>query len=1068
MERSEKGGGADIESTDVFEIPGKDSPIDKLRRWRKATLVLNAARRFRYTLDLKRPRSKSWDEKSGRFRCNPPVQRLQSNRRSIHPVDIESRPPPEGFGINPQQLASLLRDKNTDLLKQYGGVEGIAKHLSVDLEKGIKDDPDELERRKITFGANTYPKKPSKSFFLFLWESCQDKTLIILMLCATLSLVMGMVTDGPKNGWYDGASIAFAVILVIFVTSITDYRQSLEFQSLSDENSNIQVQVIRGGRRQKVSIHTLIVGDLALLNIGDQVPADGVLAKGHSLSVDESSMTGESDPVRIDSKNPFLLGGCKVDDGYGVMLVTGVGINTEWGQVMATLSEDIAEETPLQVRLNGVATFVGKIGLSVAAIVFIMLFIRYFVQDFRHTDKPLIVVKRIVGIFSVAVTIVVVAVPEGLPLAVTLTLAYSMKKMMADQCLIRHLPACETMGSVTTICTDKTGTLTMNQMTVVKAFVAGELREGDEVSSVQDTVKSLLLDGIIHNSSGSVFKSEEGAWEVSGSPTEKAILEWGLKIGMEYETLKSKATVLHVEAFNSVKKRAGVAIKLENGEAYVHWKGAAEIILELCNKWVNKDGTESSLTEEKVEEFKAVIAGMAAASLRCVALAYTKIGLAEVPQSEEETTNWKMPETGLVLSSIVGIKDPCRPGVREAVATCQLAGIKVRMVTGDNLLTAKAIAQECGILTLNGVAVEGKTFRDLTDQDRLLFAQNLEVMARSSPTDKLLLVRTLKKLGHVVAVTGDGTNDAPALHESDIGLAMGIAGTEVAKESADVIILDDNFTSVVKLVRWGRGVYANIQKFIQFQLTVNVVALTINFVAACRSENVPLNAVQLLWVNLIMDTLGALALATEPPTDELMKRSPVGRRDPLITNIMWRNIFGQAVYQITVSLILYFSGPVVLRLKGTPTTINALNNTIIFNSFVFCQLFNEINSRKPDKLNVLKGIFRNRLFCGVLIVTTVLQVLIVEFLKNFFKTTKLSWQYWLVCIGIGFVGLIIGLLIKLIPVPQKPCFGMTSKKKHLWHRRHSKRESHSRHGSSMSRNLQQNFMEKKVTLQITN
>ncbi|KAJ7534349.1 hypothetical protein O6H91_13G092300 [Diphasiastrum complanatum] len=1040
---SAKEGGADefYECIDVFEIPVKNPSLDQLRRWRKATLALNAARRFRYTLDLKRARDEEWDGEVGKSRTRP---------RSVPTPQNETEPPPEGFGINLQELTSLHQDWDTDLLKQRGGVEGIAKRLSVDLEKGIKDDPEELERRKNAFGSNTYPKKPNKNFFVFLWESSQDTTLIILMVAATLSLIMGMITNGPKNGWYDGASIAFAVILVILVTAITDYRQSLEFQSLSDANSNIQVQVFRGGRTQKVSIYTVVVGDLAVLNIGDQVPADGILVTGHSLSVDESSMTGESDPVRIDSKRPFLLGGCKVDDGYGVMLVTGVGINTEWGKIMATLSQDLAEETPLQVRLNGVATFIGKTGLTVAAIVFLMLFIRYFKQDYKKTDKPLSVVKQLVGIFSIAVTIVVVAVPEGLPLAVTLTLAYSMRKMMADQCLIRHLPACETMGSATTICTDKTGTLTMNQMTVVKAFVAGDLREGDDVSSLHDIVKNLILHGIAHNSSGTVFKSKEGAWEVSGSPTEKAILWWGVKIGMDYESLKPKATVLHVEAFNSIKKRAGVVVKLENGEAYVHWKGAAEIILRLCDRWVNVDGTESLLTKEKVEELEAVIAGMAAASLRCVALAYTKIDPAAVPQSEEETANWKMPETGLVLTSILGIKDPCRPGVREAVALCQVAGIKVRMVTGDNLLTAKAIAQECGILTPDGVVVEGKTFRDLTDQERLLFVQNLEVMARSSPTDKLLLVKTLKELGHVVAVTGDGTNDAPALHEADVGLAMGIAGTEVAKESADVIILDDDFTSVVKLVRWGRGVYANIQKFIQFQLTVNVVALSVNFVAACRSEDVPLNAVQLLWVNLIMDTLGALALATEPPTDELMKRTPVGRHEPLISNVMWRNIFGQAVYQIIVSLILYFRGPHVLRLKGDRATIDALNNTIIFNSFVFCQLFNEINSRKPEKLNVLKGIFRNRLFCGVLIVTTVLQVLIVEFLKNFFKTTKLPWQYWLVCLGIGFVCLIVGLLVKLIPVPQKPVFGMKLRKQCCGLLRYLKSHCHSRLHKSMS------------------
>ncbi|XP_024533916.1 calcium-transporting ATPase 8, plasma membrane-type [Selaginella moellendorffii] len=1001
---------------DVFNIPHKKPSLEALKRWRKATLVLNASRRFRYTLDLKRQEQLP---SVNRFRIGTHALRaVQKFKDAATKVD---HPPPKGYGVGPEKLVQLVQDRDNDGLQALGGITGLGTALHVNLEKGIEPDEESVQHRREAFGANSYPTKAGKSFWVFVWEAAQDTTLIILMACAVASLAAEMSSD-VKEGWYDGASIGFAVLVVIFVTAFSDYRQSLQFRSLSQEKRNIQIQVVRGGRRFTTSIFDLVVGDIVPLNIGDQVPADGVLVSGHSLSIDESSMTGESEPVHVDGKSPFLHSGCKVVDGYGSMLITGVGINTEWGQVMATLDDDSSEETPLQVRLNGIATFVGKIGLSVAVLVFVMLFVRYFVTDFRRAAGPdrrsKVVFRNIVDILSIAVTIVVVAVPEGLPLAVTLTLAYSMKKMMADKSLVRHLAACETMGSATTICSDKTGTLTLNQMTVVQTWIGGGSLEAEAANSVGGEISKCIIEGIAENSSGSVFVPKDGGDpEVTGSPTEKAILGWGLKAGMNFEEVRSSNTVMHVETFNSTKKRAGVAFKRKDGNAYVHWKGAAEIILDLCTKWMGSDGSENQLSETKKVEIQNAIGDMASRSLRCVALAYRPISANQIPD-ESEWESWKIPEDDLVLLGIMGIKDPCRPGVDGAVRLCQKAGVKVRMVTGDNPLTARAIAQECGILSPGGLVVEGKDFRSYTDEERLELVPKLEVMARSSPMDKLLLVKTLRSMNDVVAVTGDGTNDAPALHEADIGLSMGIQGTEVAKESSDIIILDDNFASVVKVVRWGRSVYANIQKFIQFQLTVNVVALVLNVVAAAKSSQVPLTAVQLLWVNLIMDTLGALALATEPPTDDLMDRPPVGRREPLVTNIMWRNIFVQAIYQLSVLFTLFFGGLKILKLHGPDG--NRKLNTIIFNSFVLCQLFNEVNSRKPDKLNVFSGFFRNPLFCGVVSVTAVLQVIIVFFLGKFFKTTRLGWNHWVLSIVVGFLSLVVGFFGKLIPVPKKP------------------------------------------------
>ncbi|KAM7473532.1 hypothetical protein LguiB_020775 [Lonicera macranthoides] len=1032
----------------------KSAPLDRLRRWRQAALVLNASRRFRYTLDLKKDEEKK--QMIAKIRTHAEVVRaalLFQNAGSQLPApgsqkSLPTAIPSGEYEITSEKLASMSRDHDFDALQNYGGAKGLAAKLKTDTEKGISGEEVDLLQRKNIFGSNTYPRKKGRSFWRFVLDACRDTTLIILMVAAAASLALGIKTEGIKEGWYDGGSIALAVIIVIVVTAISDYKQSLQFQSLNEEKQNIHMEIIRGGRRVQVSIFDIVVGDVIPLKIGDQVPADGVVISGHSLALDESSMTGESKIVHKDIKQPFLMSGCKVADGYGTMLVTGVGINTEWGLLMASISEDNGEETPLQVRLNGVATFIGIVGLAVAFLVLVVLMVRYFTGHTRNPDgsvqfragqtKVGAAVDGAVKIFTVAVTIVVVAVPEGLPLAVTLTLAYSMRKMMRDKALVRRLSACETMGSATTICSDKTGTLTLNMMTVVEALVCGKKMDSpDNSSSLPADVTSLLIEGIAQNSTGNVFVPEgNGDIEVTGSPTEKAILQWGVNIGMNFEAVRSSSSIIHAFPFNSEKKRGGVAVKTADSEIHLHWKGAAEIVLASCKRYIDANGHLVPMDDDQAKLFRESIEDMAARSLRCVAFAFRSCEMEEVPTIEEELEHWNLPEDNLVLLAIVGLKDPCRPGVRDAVQLCKNAGVKVRMVTGDNLQTAKAIALECGILESDADAtepnlIEGKSFRALSDAERLDAAEKISVMGRSSPNDKLLLVQALRKMGHVVAVTGDGTNDAPALHEADIGLAMGIQGTEVAKESSDIIILDDNFASVVKVVRWGRSVYANIQKFIQFQLTVNVAALIINVVAAISSGDVPLNAVQLLWVNLIMDTLGALALATEPPTDHLMKRPPVGRREPLITNIMWRNLLIQALYQVTVLLVLNFSGRSILNLKHDRTDhAIKVKNTLIFNAFVFCQIFNEFNARKPDEINVFKGVTKNRLFMGIVGLTVVLQVMIIMFLGKFTSSVRLTWQLWIVSIVIGILSWPLAAIGKLIPVPETPISEFFTRKLH--------------------------------------
>ncbi|OMO65525.1 Cation-transporting P-type ATPase [Corchorus olitorius] len=1039
----------------------------------QAALVLNASRRFRYTLDLRKEEEK--ERRKRMIRAHAQVIRAALLFKLAGEKQIVSGPPialPIAVGeynIGLEQLASMTRDHKLSALRQYSGVEGLSELLKTDLQTGISGDDADLLNRRNAFGSNTYPRKKGRSFWRFLWEAWQDLTLIILIISAGVSLGLGIKTEGLKEGWYDGGSIFFAVFIVIVVTATSDYRQSLQFQNLNEEKRNIQLEVMRGGRTVKISIYDVVVGDVVPLKIGDQVPADGVLITGHSLAIDESSMTGESKIVHKDQKEPFLMAGCKVADGVGTMLVTGVGINTEWGLLMASISEDTGEETPLQVRLNGVATFIGVVGLVVAVSVLLVLLVRYFTGNTEDPDGTTQFIKGttkfddafndVVKIFTIAVlpaarsgslafqcraatarivqvTIVVVAVPEGLPLAVTLTLAYSMRKMMADKALanldmqVRRLSACETMGSATTICSDKTGTLTLNEMTVVEAYVGKKkINPPADSSQLHSSVVSLLNEGVAMNSTGNVFVPKDGGdVEISGSPTEKAILSWAVKLGMEFDVVRSAFKVLHVFPFNSEKKRGGVAVQQSNSdsEVHIHWKGAAEMVLASCSGYLDTDGCLQSIDEEK-EFFKAAIDEMAASSLRCVALAYRLFEKEKIPTDEESLSGWVLPEDSLVLLAIVGIKDPCRPGVKDAVRICTDAGVRVRMVTGDNIQTAKAIALECGILSsaedaIEPTIIEGRVFRALSEKEREQVAKKITVMGRSSPNDKLLLVQALRKGGDVVAVTGDGTNDAPALHEADIGLSMGIQGTEVAKESSDIIILDDNFASVVKVVRWGRSVYANIQKFIQFQLTVNVAALVINVVAAISSGDVPLNSVQLLWVNLIMDTLGALALATEPPTDNLMHRTPVGRREPLITNIMWRNLLIQALYQVTVLLTLNFLGLSILHLKDDSDRKHAVQvkNTLIFNAFVMCQIFNEFNSRKPEEINCFKGVTKNYLFMAIVGVTFVLQIIIIEFLGNFTSTVKLNWKLWLVSLGIGIFSWPLAIVGKLIPVSKTP------------------------------------------------
>ena len=637
-----------------------------------------------------------------------------------------------GFGICGEELGSIVEGHDLKKLKIHGGVAGIAEKLSTSTLNGLTTDSDLLNRRQEIFGINKFTESEGRSFLVFVWEALQDMTLMILGVCAFVSLLVGIVMEGWPKGAHDGLGIVASILLVVFVTATSDYRQSLQFKDLDKEKKKIAIQVTRNGYRQKMSIYDLLPGDIVHLAIGDQVPADGVFVSGFSVLIDESSLTGESEPVMVTADNPFLLSGTKVQDGSCKMMVTTVGMRTQWGKLMATLSEGGDDETPLQVKLNGVATIIGKVGLFFAIVTFAVLVQGLMSRKWQDGtylrwsgDEAL----EMLEFFAVAVTIVVVAVPEGLPLAVTLSLAFAMKKMMNDKALVRHLAACETMGSSTCICSDKTGTLTTNHMAVVKSCICMNVKEVREPldadclrSELPVSAVKILLQSIFNNTGGEVVVNKSGKSEILGTPTDTALLEFGLSLGGNFHAERQASKLLKVEPFNSVKKRMGVVLELPEGGLRAHCKGASEIILATCDKVINANGEIVPLDEATINYLNDTINQFANEALRTLCLAYMEL---ENGFSVENP----IPVSGYTCIGVVGIKDPVRPGVKESVAVCRSAGITVRMVTGDNINTAKAIARECGILTDDGIAIEGPEFREKSEEEMLKIIPKLQVIS---------------------------------------------------------------------------------------------------------------------------------------------------------------------------------------------------------------------------------------------------------------------------------------------------------------------------------------------------
>uniref|UniRef100_A0A8C5TS30 Calcium-transporting ATPase n=1 Tax=Malurus cyaneus samueli TaxID=2593467 RepID=A0A8C5TS30_9PASS len=665
------------------------------------------------------------------------------------------------------------------------------------------------------------------------------------------------------------------------------------------------------------------------------------------------------------------------------------------------------EKSVLQGKLTKLAVQIGKAGLLMSAITVIILVLYFVIDTFWVQKRPWlaectpIYIQYFVKFFIIGVTVLVVAVPEGLPLAVTISLAYSVKKMMRDNNLVRHLDACETMGNATAICSDKTGTLTMNRMTVVQAYINEKhYKKIPEPEAIPEKTMAYLVTGISVNCAYTSKilppEKEGGLPRHVGNKTECALLGLLLDLKRDYQDVRNEIPeedLYKVYTFNSVRKSMSTVLKNSDGSFRIFSKGASEIVLKKCFKILSANGEPKVFRPRDRDDIvKTVIEPMASEGLRTICLAFRDFPAGE-PEPEWDNENDIV--TGLTCIAVVGIEDPVRPEVPDAIRKCQRAGITVRMVTGDNINTARAIALKCGILNPGEdfLCLEGKDFnrrirneKGEIEQERIdKIWPKLRVLARSSPTDKHTLVKgiidsTVFDQRQVVAVTGDGTNDGPALKKADVGFAMGIAGTDVAKEASDIILTDDNFTSIVKAVMWGRNVYDSISKFLQFQLTVNVVAVIVAFTGACITQDSPLKAVQMLWVNLIMDTLASLALATEPPTEALLLRKPYGRNKPLISRTMMKNILGHAFYQLVVVFTLLFAGEKIFDIdSGRNAPLHAPPSehyTIVFNTFVMMQLFNEINARKiHGERNVFEGIFNNAIFCSIVLGTFVVQLI---------------------------------------------------------------------------------------------
>ncbi len=874
----------------------------------------------------------------------------------------------------------------------------------------------------------------------------------LLFLAALVLWPLGVLLGHAS---FDGLAVMIAVVLATGVAFLSEYRSDKEFEALNKPGKSVVCKVRRIDGVQTIALGEVVVGDTILLETGDEIPADGRVLFDNNLTIDQSLLTGEAEPVAkaVNTGPPSpdgpesaecLYRGTHVVEGRGEMLVCAVGAETELGLIASRLADPTdsdssaapdepaadaessrvrrklnlaREQTPLQEKLERLAGLISKIGYGAAGAIFLALV----AQGIVHGDLVLPGRRegfaedllndagRVLEYFMYMVIVVVVAVPEGLPMSVTVSLALAMRKMTRANCLVRQLVACETVGSTTVICSDKTGTITQNRMRVVRCGLDGTQladseRHWHDPAPEGGPLDAMLLNAAINSTAH--LEQKDGEWKTVGNSTEGALLLWLQERGLSYETIRTDFPPLLQRPFSSERKQMLTLIE-QGGRRIALVKGAPESLLERSTQFLNAGGREQAMAPTYRAQILAGLGDAASKAMRTLGFAY-----AYVPSSldREQLASGAEPlDEHMVFVGYVAIRDPVREDVPEALARCRQAGISVKLITGDNIETARAVATEIGLLQGGGQVLTSAEFNALDDDNLKATMRSLRVVARAQPLDKYRLVRLLQEQGEVVAVTGDGTNDAPALKRADVGLAMGRAGTEVAKEASKIILLDDSFATIARAVHWGRALYENIQRFIQFQLTINASALVIAFLSILCGFHPPFTILQLLWINVIMDTLAAIALCSEPPRPGLMQLPPKRRDDNIVTRQMLITIAGTAVFFVVVMMGL------LLGMRGSPgrpgwfagdgewsavfPDFTVRQGTIFFTVYVLFQVWNEINCRSlVPQVSGLHGLDRNPVFLLVAASIVVVQALIVTFGGDIFQVERLAWNDWILMV----------------------------------------------------------------------
>lgn len=846
---------------------------------------------------------------------------------------------------------------------------------------GLTDQEVIASREKNGINLLTPPKRPS-IWKLYL-EKFQDPVIRVLLVAAVFSLIISII----ESEYAETIGIFFAIFLATGIGFYFEYDANKKFDLLNAVGEETPVTVIRNGKIKEIPRKDIVVGDIVVLNTGEEVPADGTLVEAVSLQVNESTLTGElmvnktTDKAHFDEEATYpsnaVMRGTTITDGHGIMRVDRVGDATEIGKVARQSTEQSQEQTPLNIQLTKLANLIGKAGFTIAALTFIVftskdLYSFITSENFigiNDWHSWLEIARIVLKYFMMAVTLIVVAVPEGLPMSVTLSLALNMRRMLKTNNLVRKMHACETMGAITVICTDKTGTLTQNLMQVYEA-------------QVDESQPDLVAEGIAANSTAFLEEKAEGEKPSGvGNPTEIALLLWLNSKGKDYMKLREEAKVVNQLTFSTERKYMATLVDSPiQKKRILYIKGAPEIVMSKCN-----------LEKAQIDKYNEQLLAYQNKAMRTLGIAY-KV----VPENASDDCAELVGEGGMTFLGIFAISDPIRPDVPNAVKKCQSAGIGIKIVTGDTPGTATEIARQIGLWTPEDTErnrITGVEFAALSDEEALDRVLDLKVMSRARPMDKQRLVQLLQQKGAVVAVTGDGTNDAPALNHAQVGLSMG-TGTSVAKEASDITLLDDSFNSIATAVMWGRSLYKNIQRFIVFQLTINVVALLSVLLGAFFGTELPLTVTQMLWVNLIMDTFAAMALASIAPSMDVMNEKPRRRTDFIITPVMRNTIFGVGLgFLITLmGLLVYF--------KNLPGGMDTHHLTVFFTIFVMLQFWNLFNASVfGTNHSFFKDAGHALGMLGVALIILVGQIIIVSFGGKVFRTEPLPLSEWLYIIG---------------------------------------------------------------------